>query len=225
MPALQLLMQKAIPFPAALRVVDGQFEFEVNKGQEYTIDVRKEFYFGNEKKVATASLRPNDEVFAEIFLEQDLERADNYPEPINIEEEDGEALQVIELEYINYDLDKWEIRPDAAEILNRLITVMNEYPGLEIRLESHTDARGSDEYNMLLSKKRARSAFDYLVSKGIDPNRMRYEGYGETRLLNRCGNGVECSEQEHEVNRRTIVKVVRKGEYQNKRGQRNIFYF
>ncbi len=205
--------------------LDGQFEFEVNKGQEYTIDVRKEFYFGNEKKVATASLRPNDEVFAEIFLEQDLERADNYPEPINIEEEDGEALQVIELEYINYDLDKWEIRPDAAEILNRLITVMNEYPGLEIRLESHTDARGSDEYNMLLSKKRARSAFDYLVSKGIDPNRMRYEGYGETRLLNRCGNGVECSEQEHEVNRRTIVKVVRKGEYQNKRGQRNIFYF
>ena len=205
--------------------VDGQFEFEVNKGQEYVINVKKEFYFENEKAVSTASLRPNDEVFVEIFLEQDIEEDDNYPEPISMEEENNEPLQIIELEYINYDLDKWNIRPDAQVILDRLVGVLNEYPDLEIRLESHTDSRGSDEYNMLLSKRRARAAFEYLVSKGIDPMRMRYEGYGETRLLNNCGNGVPCTEAEHEVNRRTIVKVVRKGVYQGKRGQRSIFYF
>ena len=78
---------------------------------------------------------------------------------------------------------------------------------------------------MLLSKKRARSAFDYLVSKGIDPNRMLYQGYGETRLLNNCKNGVNCTEEQHEVNRRSIVKVVRKGVYKERRGQKNIFYF
>jgi outer membrane protein OmpA-like peptidoglycan-associated protein len=78
---------------------------------------------------------------------------------------------------------------------------------------------------MLLSKKRAMSAFDYVVSKGIDPNRLGYEGYGETRLLNNCGNNVHCDEAQHEVNRRSIVKVVRKGDYKEKRDQKNIFYF
>jgi outer membrane protein OmpA-like peptidoglycan-associated protein len=206
--------------------IDGQFEFEVNKGQQYIIKVNKEFYFENEKPVATASLRPNDEVFSEIFLEQKIdESATEGPPPINMEEENGEALQVIELEYINYDLDKSDVRPDAAATLDKLIALMKEYPDLEIRVESHTDSRGSDEYNLLLSKKRAKAAFDYLVSKGIDPNRMLYHGYGETRLLNNCTNGVNCTEEQHEVNRRSIVKVVRKGIYKEKRGQRNIFYF
>ncbi len=206
---------------------DGQFEFEVNKGQEYILNVNKEFYFLNEKPVATSSLRPNDEVFSEMFLEQKIEEGadDNSPPPKSMEEEDGEPLQVIELEYINYDLDKSEIRPDAALIMDKLIALMKEFPDLEIRVESHTDSRGSDEYNMLLSKKRARAAFDYLVLKGIDPNRMIYQGYGETRLLNNCANGVNCSEEQHEVNRRSIVKVVRKGEYKEKRGQKNIFVF
>jgi len=165
-------------------------------------------------------------VFSEIFLEQKIdEAANNSPAPKSMEEEDGEALQVVEIQYINYDLEKSDISPDAAAILEKLVALMKEFPDLEIRVESHTDSRGSDGYNMLLSKKRARAAFDYLVSKGIDPNRMLYKGYGETRLLNRCSNGVNCSEEEHEVNRRSIVKVVRKGEYKEKRGQKSIFYF
>ncbi|MDP2338061.1 MAG: OmpA family protein [Bacteroidota bacterium] len=206
--------------------IDGQFEFEVSKGQQYTINVNKEFYFESEKTVTTASLRPNDEVYSEIFLEQKIEEVtDNYPAPKSMEEEDGAAVQVIELEYINYDLDKSDIRPDAAAILDRLIVLMKEFPDLEIRMESHTDSRGSDEYNMLLSKRRARAAYDYLMSKGIDSKRMIYQGYGETRLLNKCSNGVECTEEQHEVNRRSIVKVIRKGEYKEKRGQKSIFYF
>lgn len=204
--------------------IDGQFEFEVNKGQQYTINVTKEFYTENEVVIGTASLRPNDEAFSEIFLEQKIE-VDNSPAPKIMEEEEGEALQVIELEYINYELDKSDIRPDAAATLDKLIALLKEFPDLEIRIESHTDSRGSDDYNMLLSKKRAKAAFDYVVSKGIDPNRLLYHGYGETRLLNKCANGVECTEEQHEVNRRSIVKVVRKGEYKEKRGQKNVFYF
>ena len=205
---------------------DGQFEFEVNKGQQYVLNVTKEFYFENEKTVPTGSLRPNDEVFSEIFLEQKIEEsADNSPAPISMEEEGGASLQVIELEYINYELDKTDVGNEAKATLDKLIALLVEFPNLEIRIESHTDSRGSDEYNMLLSKKRARAAFDYVVSKGIDPNRLLYQGFGETRLLNGCGNGVNCDEEQHEVNRRSIVKVVRKGAYEEKRGQKNIFYF
>jgi outer membrane protein OmpA-like peptidoglycan-associated protein len=205
--------------------IDGQFEFEVNKGQQYTINVTKEFYTENEVIIGTAQLRPNDEAFSEIFLEQKIEEADNSPAPKSMEEENGEALQVVELEYINYELDKSDIKPDVAATLDRLIAMLKEFPDLEIRIESHTDSRGSDDYNMLLSKKRAKAAFDYVVSKGIDPKRLLYHGYGETRLLNNCTNGVDCTEEQHEVNRRSIVKVVRKGEYKEKRGQKNIFYF
>lgn len=204
---------------------DGQFEFEVNKGQHYIVNVVKEFYIESEKDFATMNLRPNDEVFSEIFLEQKIDELDNSPAPINMEEEDGKALQVIEIEYINYELDKSDISGGAAASLDKLIALLKEFPDLEIRIESHTDARGSDDYNLLLSKKRAKAAFDYAISKGIDPSRMLYQGYGETKLLNNCGNGVQCSEEQHEVNRRSIVKVVRKGTYQEKRGQRNIFYF
>lgn len=204
---------------------DGQFEFEVNKGQQYIINVTKENYSESEKTIGTASLRPNDEVYSEIFLEEQIDESAYGPAPKSMEQEDGEALQVIDIEYLNYDLDKTDIRPEATAALDRLIAMLKEYPDLEIRIESHTDSRGSDEYNMLLSKKRARSAFDYVVSKGIDPNRLLYQGFGETRLLNKCSNGVNCTEEEHEVNRRSIVKVVRKGDYKEKRGQKNIFYF
>jgi outer membrane protein OmpA-like peptidoglycan-associated protein len=205
--------------------VDGQFEFEVNKGQQYIINVTKEFYNENEVTIGTSTLRPNDEAFSEVFLEQKIEEVDNSPAPRSMEEEDGVALQVVELEYINYELDKSDIKAEAAVILDKLIALLKEFPDLEIRIESHTDSRGSDDYNMLLSKKRARAAFDYIVSKGIDPNRLLYRGYGETKLLNKCTNGVECTEEQHEVNRRSIVKVVRKGEYKEKRGQKNIYYF
>jgi len=206
--------------------VDGQFEFEVNKGQQYIINVNKESYSESEKTIGTATLRPNDEVFSEIFLEQKIvEATDNSPAPKNIEEENGAALQIIELEYINYDLDKSDIRPDATVILDKLIAIMIEFPDLEVRVESHTDSRGSDEYNMALSKRRALAASNYMASKGIDPSRMQSQGFGETRLLNRCTNGATCTEEEHEVNRRSIVKVVRKGDYKEKRGQKSIFYF
>jgi outer membrane protein OmpA-like peptidoglycan-associated protein len=204
---------------------DGQFEFEVNKGQQYIVRVTKESYSESEKPIGTASLRPNDEVYSEIFLEQKIDESQTGPAPKSMEEEGGVPLQVIDLEYLKYDLDKSDIRPEATVALDRLIAMLKEYPDLQIRIESYTDSQGSDEYNMLLSKKRARAAFDYVVSKGIDPNRLLYQGFGETKLLNKCANGVDCTEEEHEVNRRSIVKVVRKGTYSEKRGQKSIFYF
>jgi outer membrane protein OmpA-like peptidoglycan-associated protein len=222
---VSLLDENGQAIQTSLTRNDGQFEFEVNKGQQYTLKGMKESYSDNQTKVSTSDLHPNEVVLSEIFLEHQVEvQVDHSPTPINMEEENGVPLQVIELEYINYDLDKWNIRPDAAKILDRLVGTMKQFPDLEIRIESHTDSRGSDEYNLQLSKKRARAAFDYVVSKGIDPDRMIQQGYGETRLLNKCGNGVPCDEAQHEVNRRSIVKVVRKGNYKEKREQKSIPY-
>ncbi|MGQ8337058.1 OmpA family protein [Sunxiuqinia sp. A32] len=202
---------------------DGQFEFEVNKGMEYIVRGTKEFYFPSETVVETNDLRPNDEAFVELFLE--VEPEDDSPEPIKMEEEDGEPLQIIEMEFVEYEEGSAILTEKTINMLDRLIAIMKKYPEMEVRLESHTDSRGDDEENMLLSKRRARAAFEYISERGIDPDRVEYEGYGETRLLNKCDDGADCTEAEHAANNRTIVKVVKKGEYKGKRNKRSIFYF
>lgn len=112
------------------------------------------------------------------------------------------------LENIHYDFDKHNIRPDAALILDRLVATMRDNPTLKIELSSHTDSRGSDSYNEKLSQRRAQAAVDYLVTRGIARERLVAKGYGETRLLNRCSNGVDCTRAEHQANRRTEVEVL-----------------
>ncbi len=114
----------------------------------------------------------------------------------------------ITLSNIYYDVAKWNIRPDAALVLDTLATLMRENPDLRIELGSHTDSRADDKYNLTLSQKRAQSAVDYLVSKGIDKSRLVAKGYGETMLVNGCSNGVLCSDDEHQKNRRTTFKVL-----------------
>lgn len=204
---------------------DGQFEFEVNKGKDYIINGQKTYYFTNEAVVETQKLRQYDETFVELFLEMEAVDEDGYPEPKRMEEENGEPLQIIENDYVGFDIGRWEIESAAATTIDQLIEFLKKYPDMEIRIESHTDSRGDDDENMLLTKRRAKAAFEYIRSKGIDPLRVGYEGFGETRLLNKCDDGVECSEAEHAVNMRTEVKVVRKGEYRGKRSKRNVFYF
>jgi outer membrane protein OmpA-like peptidoglycan-associated protein len=87
--------------------------------------------------------------------------------------------------------------------------MMKKYPSLEIELGSHTDARGSDQYNEWLSQQRAQAAVDYIVKKGISHKRLEARGYGETQLTNHCENGVECDDATHEQNRRTEIKITR----------------
>jgi outer membrane protein OmpA-like peptidoglycan-associated protein len=109
----------------------------------------------------------------------------------------------ITLENILYDLDKWAIRPDAAVELDKLIEYMQHRPKIKVELGSHTDVRGKDAYNMELSRKRAQSAVDYIVSKGINSNRIAAKGYGETDL--RIKNAK--NESEHQLNRRTTIRI------------------
>lgn len=119
------------------------------------------------------------------------------------------------LENIYYDFDKWNIRKDAEPSLNNLVTIMKEN-AITVELGSHTDCRGSDEYNARLSQHRAESAVQYIVSKGIEPSRITAHGYGESQLVNKCSNGVTCTEAEHQANRRTEFKVISTNEDKTK---------
>jgi peptidoglycan-associated lipoprotein len=122
----------------------------------------------------------------------------------------------IVLENIYYDLAKWDIRPDAALELDKFVALLNDNPAISVELSSHTDSRADDRYNMSLSEKRAKAAVEYLISRGIDANRLKGKGYGETKLVNRCGNGVDCFEEEHQQNRRTEFKVLKVNEITSK---------
>lgn len=111
----------------------------------------------------------------------------------------------VTLEDIFYDFDKYLIRDDASASLDNLLEFLKEYPRIKINLVSHTDSRGTAQYNQWLSQKRAESALNYLVERGLDRNRITASGVGESQLLNNCSN---CSEREHQANRRTTVEII-----------------
>lgn len=120
---------------------------------------------------------------------------------------------IFDLNPIYFDLNKSDIRPDAAIELDKIIEIMNENPEIKIELGSHTDCRASKSYNKRLSSRRAVSSANYIKSKISDPSRIYGKGYGESKLVNDCGcegNVVsDCSEEEHQANRRTEFKIVK----------------
>ena len=113
------------------------------------------------------------------------------------------------MEDIYFDLNKADIRPDAAKVMDNILDFLLKNPTVEIELTSHTDARNTQEYNQALSQRRADSTMAYLIKKGIDAARLSAKGYGETKLVNRCADGINCSEAEHQQNRRTAFKVLK----------------
>lgn len=115
----------------------------------------------------------------------------------------------LKLKSIRYELDKYEITETSKSELNILASFLNKYPNISIELQSHTDSRGSDAYNLKLSNNRAKAAKDYVVSQGIESSRINSVGFGETKLLNNCGNNVKCAESEHEINRRTEYVITK----------------
>lgn len=119
-----------------------------------------------------------------------------------------EAGTVVRLDNIYYDYNKASLRPESQQELDKLVKILNDNPSMVIELSSHTDARGTDAYNLSLSKRRAQSAVNYLLERGIAKSRLQPKGYGESMLLNRCKNNVECTEEEHQLNRRTEFKIL-----------------
>lgn len=130
--------------------------------------------------------------------------------------------EVFEVKNIYYDFDKSDIRPDAEVELIEVVDLLKDNP-ITIELGSHTDCRGRDEYNMALSQRRADAAVAWIVNNGIGSDRITARGYGETQLTNRCSNGVQCSDEEHQANRRTEIKITgvvkqKIGQYESLKG-------
>ncbi len=115
--------------------------------------------------------------------------------------------QKIALRNIYYDFDKWDILPDAAFELDRLIALMKENPAIKVELSSHTDDRGTEVYNMKLSQLRAKSAVDYTVSKGVNQSRIKGTGYGKTQLIHKGIGGAKCTPEQNRENRRTEIFI------------------
>jgi outer membrane protein OmpA-like peptidoglycan-associated protein len=114
----------------------------------------------------------------------------------------------INLRNILFDVDKTVIKTESKKELNKLIQFMKDNPAVKVELGSHTDSRSSSEYNQTLSESRAKASMDYVVSQGIAKDRITGIGYGESKLLNKCAEGVNCTEAEHALNRRTEMKMI-----------------
>ena len=136
----------------------------------------------------------------DFFLEKDI-RAEKLVKVVN------NKLQII-IGDIYFAYNKFTISPSSEPKIEKLIKVMQEYPEIKIKINSHTDSRGSEAYNLKLSQKRARAIQEYIKAKGISGGRLLYEGIGEKEILNKCVNKVKCSKEEHLMNRRTTFVII-----------------
>lgn len=177
---------------------EGTVRFEIESNTDYKLLASNQpEYFTGSEEATTKGIRAKRGETVTIEREIILDRIF----------EDVE----ISIPNIYYDLDSAVIRPDAAAVLDTtILPLLKENPDVIVEIGSHTDSRGSDKYNLDLSQRRAEAVVNYLTRHGIDAERMVARGYGETVLLNECDDGVECTEEEHQRNRRTTFRVLGK---------------
>lgn len=179
--------------------IGGDYEICLPIGCDYVLEGNKPGYESGATRVTTVRLRGSRSLNADLSI---------HPTSDAILREPIREGTIIVLENIYYDFNKSAIRKGAAQDLDALSQLMNLYPSMQIELGAHTDSRGTDDYNLDLSLRRAQSAKEFLIQRGVAANRIRTVGYGETRLRNHCADGVDCSDSEHLLNRRTEVKVL-----------------
>ncbi len=169
----------------------GKYLFSSKCNRAYTVTVSADGYKTKTRNLTVGKEGSDNTITLEAIVEA----------PVITETE-------VILNPIYFDFDKANIRPDAAAELDRLVNVMNTYPTMVISAESHTDVRGPESYNERLSQRRANSMSDYIISKGIDASRISGVGKGESEPAVTCGSN--CTEDEHQLNRRCVFKIVRR---------------
>jgi len=176
---------------------NGYYEEYIDRDSHYSLQGSKEKYTSSTKSFNTFKKNKEEELTVTLNINIVLKPVED-------------VIILADLNIIYFDLNQHFIRHDASYELNKVVNLMRKYPGMTIRLESHTDSRAKDKYNLDLSQRRAKATNDYIVNHGISQSRIiAYEGFGETHLVNHCSNGVRCSEDEHQMNRRTEFVIIK----------------
>jgi outer membrane protein OmpA-like peptidoglycan-associated protein len=193
-------------------VMNGFASFVLEKGNDYDIIGQRGRYMTRRANFnAACYLQDPKKVFCVSGI--NIENLSKLPDGSDLVEGPMGLKKIriddsFKIENIRYDLNKWDIRPDAMKDLNSLVQILKDNPNIVVELGSHTDSRASDSYNLTLSQKRAEAAVEYIIKKGkIPASRITAKGYGETKLLNKCANDVACTELEHAINRRTEIRI------------------
>lgn len=168
---------------------EGYYKSALNKGERYVVKAVKLNYLPD-----CLNLMP-----------ELSDTADSLKAPYDLMLDKLDVGKIFNLQ-IYYDVAKWYIRTDAKQELDKLVKIMKE-SNISVELGSHTDSRGSAVYNEALSQKRAEEAVNYIIQNGIDKSRITAKGYGERKLVNKCADGVNCTPEEHQANRRTEFKI------------------
>ena len=185
--------------------VNGEYDFNLGCNKKYIIRLEKKGYKTAEKLIRSTSqyektLNKNDEL--QPGDELGVQKA-----------EKGDDLRdLLQLDTIYFELDRSKITDQAKVELQKITTLMEQYKGMKIDIRSHTDSRAGDAYNKILSQKRAEATMNYITNQDIDKNRVSGKGYGETQLVNNCSNGIDCTEEEHALNRRSEFIIINENE-------------
>jgi outer membrane protein OmpA-like peptidoglycan-associated protein len=171
---------------------DGTYSIDLKPNTDYAVLAKKERFQSDSLLITTKGLTKSKNFEVDLSLDSLFQIG-----------------KVISLANIYYDFDRDSIRIDASQVLDGLVRTMLDNPTIEIELRSHTDSRGKEDYNQKLSQRRATAAVNYIVSRGINAKRITAKGYGEWQLLNKCNSYVECTEEEHQINRRTDFKILK----------------
>ncbi len=169
---------------------DGTYSLELDCNQGNFVRALMEGYIPFEEYIGISDGKPK---IIDFYLERDRITAGF-----------GDDLaKLLQLSTIYFDFDKYNIRKDSEVEIEKVIAALEKYPSLKLKVNSHTDSRGPAAYNLWLSQKRAEATVNYMIKNGISKERLLSEGFGETRLLNECVDGVKCSSNQHDVNRRS----------------------
>ena len=173
----------------------GNYKFEVECGKVYNVRAAKTDYVTKEQKIAIP--KENGRTKLDFALESEICK-------VAVGDDLGKCFGI---KMIYFDLDKYNIRSEAALDLAKILDVLNQYPTMKLDIRSHTDCRQTAKYNQVLSDRRAKSTIAWLVKNGIAQDRLTGKGYGESQLVNDCGceptNQSSCTEEQHQMNRRS----------------------
>lgn len=195
---------------------NGFYQINIDRNQDFKIVASQDKYIDDYRTFNSKNIQTElTSIAANLLLNPipnvaklaDLNNKNLDYENVN----DSTAIKQAKLNPIYFKFEKYNIQPQYALELDKIVKLMTvDYPEMAIKIEAHTDSRGPKEYNKFLSENRAKSTYNYLISQGVNPeNIVEYKGYGEEKLINECADGVSCSKEKHQLNRRTEFVVVK----------------